>query len=49
MRAQLLVRKKIKLSQQYQEQLLIPDLILYACIHHGTYYKFYFKKLKKKQ
>jgi hypothetical protein len=35
---------KKKHSQQYQEYLLIHYLTLYACVDHGTYYKFYFKK-----
>ena len=31
---------------QYQEYFLIRYLILYVCVDHGTYFKFYLKKLK---
>jgi len=31
---------------QYQEKFLICYLILYACVDHSKYYKFYLKKLK---
>ena len=44
MHAQLLVQKK-KFST-ISRITYIDYLILYACVDHGTYYKFYFKKLK---